>query len=468
MTGRATRLALILLGTLLPAGMSGSADADETTTRPNIVLILADDMGFECLGANGAETYTTPHLDRLARTGIRFTHCYSQPLCTPSRVKLMTGRYNSRNYIRFGLLDPKARTFAHLLRDAGYATCVAGKWQLGGGFDGPKRFGFDRYCLWQLTRRPNRYANPGLEIDGKEMDFRDGQYGPDIVHRYACAFIREQAKRGKPFFLYYPMILPHWPFEPTPDSPDWDPAFRKHDRREKSYGMRKRKHFVEMVRYLDRLVGRVVDELDKSGVRDKTLVLFTSDNGTYHRIVSRFRGRPWKGGKGRMTDAGTRVPLVANWPGTIPKGRVCRDLVDFTDFLPTLAEAAGVSVPDSFRADGRSFFPQLLGKPGNPRRYIYCWFFRNGKPVPGGPEHKAGEWARTHRYKLYRKGASYEFYDLKQDPLERSPLPDAALSDTQRIIKRELGFVILRETREGFYDKRPRDAPPKPPALPKP
>ena len=142
------------------AGLASGQAAGE----PNIVLIMADDMGYECVTANGGESYSTPNLDRLARGGMRFEHCYSQPICTPSRVQLMTGIYNQRNYIRFGLLDPTVTTFGHLAKRAGYATCIGGKWQLENGLKGPNHFGFDEYCLWQLTRRPSPYPNPGLEV----------------------------------------------------------------------------------------------------------------------------------------------------------------------------------------------------------------------------------------------------------------------------------------------------------------
>ncbi|MDH3583053.1 MAG: sulfatase-like hydrolase/transferase, partial [Phycisphaerae bacterium] len=286
----------LILGALL-VGLGGAVSAAE---RPNIILIMADDMGFECVSANGGETYATPNLDRLASTGMRFEHCYSQPICTPSRVQIMTGIYNSRNYVQFGLLKPGSYTFGNLLRDAGYATCVVGKWQLKGGEEGPGKFGFDEYCLWQLTRRPNRYANPGFEINGKEMDYKDGQYGPDIVSDYAGDFIDRHAKGDKPFFVYYPMILPHWPFEPTPDSDDWDPEFRRSDKSEKNRGMRKKRHFVEMVKYVDKIVGKLVAKLQEHNVRKNTLVLFTGDNGTYTGITSRFNGRDWIGGKGHM------------------------------------------------------------------------------------------------------------------------------------------------------------------------
>lgn len=426
----------------------------EQSERPNIVLIMADDMGFECVEANGGETYATPRLNRLASSGLRFEHCYSQPLCTPSRVQIMTGMYNSRNYEQFGVLKPGSYTFGNLLRDSGYATCVVGKWQLKGGFEGPHRFGFDEYCLWQLTRRPNRYPNPGLEINGEEVDFKDGQYGPDIVSDYACDFIQRQSGSEQPFFLYYPMILPHWPFEPTPDSPDWDPAFRRGDQREKNRGMRSKKHFIDMVAYVDKIVGKVVDALETHGEREETLVLFTGDNGTFKGITSHFQGRDWPGGKGQMMDNGTHVSLIASWPGTVPAGRVNEDLIDFSDFLPTLADATDSEAPESVRSDGRSFLPQLRGEPGNPRESVYCWYFRNGKPVPGGKNHSAGESARTHRYKLYRRGG---FYDVPNDFLETDPIEPDSLTDQQRQIRQRLRAVIDQHTREGFYESVEKD-----------
>src|SRR5688572_31185118 len=151
-----------------------SAAVMRAETRTNIILIVADDLGYECIGANGGTSYRTPNLDRLAATGVRFDHCHVQPLCTPTRVQLMTGLYNVRNYTAFAQMDPRATTFADLLKQAGYATCVAGKWQLGRDVGLPRTFGFDESCLWQHTRRPPRYANPALEINGKEVDYAGG------------------------------------------------------------------------------------------------------------------------------------------------------------------------------------------------------------------------------------------------------------------------------------------------------
>ncbi|MCG8584993.1 MAG: sulfatase-like hydrolase/transferase, partial [Pirellulales bacterium] len=216
---RITTLAIAAVAVLVAQVVYSQPVKADQAERPNIVLIMADDMGYECVSANGGAPYKTPHLDKLAEGGMRFTHCHSQPICTPTRVQIMTGRYNSRNYVKFGVLDPQEKTFGNMMRDAGYATCIVGKWQLKGGFEGPKNFGFDEYCLWQLTRRPNRYPNPGLEINGKEVDYKNGEYGPDVVTDYACDFM--ERNKDKPFFLYYPMMLPHWPFEPTPDSKDW-------------------------------------------------------------------------------------------------------------------------------------------------------------------------------------------------------------------------------------------------------
>ncbi len=198
-----------------------TADLVAEDNRPNLILIMADDLGYETLGANGGTSYKTPQLDRLAASGTRFTHCYVQPLCTPTRVQLMSGQYNIRNYVRFGFLKPGTVTFANLLRDHGYQTGIAGKWQLGQAVDLPKQFGFDEACLWQHTRRPPRYANPGLEYNGVEKDFKNGEYGPDLVNDFAIDFVTRH--RDGPFLLYYPMMLTHGPYLPTPDSKDWDP-----------------------------------------------------------------------------------------------------------------------------------------------------------------------------------------------------------------------------------------------------
>lgn len=400
---------------------------------PNLILIMADDLGYETLGANGGQSYQTPNLDRLAATGMRFERCHVQPLCTPTRVQLMTGMYNVRNYTRFGEIDRNATTFAHLLRKAGYATGIAGKWQLGRGKRLPQRLGFDESCLWQHTCRPPRYANPGLEYNGEARDFTNGEYGPTLVNDFALDFIARHKEH--PFFLYYPMMLTHAPYQPTPDSSDWNPRLQGE---RAGRGM---KHFADMVAYMDKMVGRLVARLDELGLRESTLVLFLGDNGTGRAVTSRFKDRPYPGGKGTSTARGTHVPLIANWPGRIPAGQINEELIDSADFLPTLCEAAAAEVPASLPIDGRSFLPQLVGKPGEPREWVYCWYARDG-----GPTAKA-EFAMTANLKLYRDGRAF---DLSVDPFEKKPLRVADLSGTRAERAQMLQGVLDR-----YADARP-------------
>jgi len=429
----------------LIASMTGCKIAADPKVpdKPNIILIMADDLGYECIGANGGTSYNTPELDRLAKTGIRFEHCYSQPLCTPSRVKLMTGIYNVRNYVQFGVMDRNQTTFAHLLKNAGYATCVAGKWQLGSQSDSYRHFGFDESCLWQHTRgrtdgqeHDTRYSNPRLEINGEPVNYTKGEYAPDVTSDFICDFIERH--RDKPFFAYYPMILTHCPFVPTPDSPDWDSS----DKGSTSY-KGDTTYFGGMVSYTDKIVNKLTAKLGELGLAENTLIMFTGDNGTDEPVVSVMDGRKVAGGKGQMTDAGTRVPLIVNWKGVIPEGEVCSDLVDFTDFLPTLCETAGITLPAELKPDGRSFFPQLIGQTGNPRDWIYIWYSRAGNDTD------AKVFARNQCFKLYRSG---NFYDIGKDVLEKTPLQDGDLNDETRRIKAMLQKVINQ-----YKDARPAD-----------
>ncbi|MBW3543563.1 MAG: sulfatase-like hydrolase/transferase [Planctomycetes bacterium] len=419
------------LAALLVLASCSSTPAAE---RPNIVLIMADDFGYECVTANGGESFETPHLDRLAAGGMRFERCHVQPLCTPTRVQLMTGLYNVRNYSQFGLLDPTATTFAHLLKRAGYATGIAGKWQLGQGKDLPQRFGFDEAYLWQHTRRPPRFANPGLELNGEAQDFTNGEYGPTLVNDFALDFVTRH--KNRPFLLYYPMILTHNPFQPTPDSPEWDPEAQGEKVNQHP------KHFADMTAYMDKLIGRLVAKLDELGIRERTLVIFLGDNGTNSGITSQFKGKPYRGGKGQGTARGTHVPLIANWPGHIPAGRVNGDLISSTDFLPTLCEGAGVQeVPAAVAMDGRSFLPQLLGRPGQPRERLYCWYARNGGPTA------SVEFAMSTTHKLYRDG---RLFNLASDPFEERPLEAAKASGSDAQAVRALQAAL-----DQYADARP-------------
>lgn len=428
------RLLLILLSLLAPRLRA--------TEKPNVILIMADDFGYECVAANGGESYRTPHLDRLAASGVRFEHCHSQPLCTPTRVQLMTGKYNVRNYLNFGTLVREETTFAQLLKKAGYATGICGKWQLGREKDAPRHFGFDEALLWQHTRRPPRYANPGLELNGEEKEYPEGSYGPKLVNDFALDFVTRH--KDGPFFLYYPMILTHDPYQPTPDSPDWDPALRGEGAKAG------RKHFAAMVAYMDQMIGRLDAKLGELGIRDNTLLLFTGDNGTGRGMRSRFKGTEVIGAKGSTTHPGHHVPLIASWPAVIREGRVNRDLVSCTDFLPTLCAAAGAEVPAGL--DGVSFLPQLRGEPGTPREAIYMWYSPRQKADP-----TAQELAFDHRYKLYRGG---RLFDLQADPAEASPIA----GEHPARVKLQAVLDRYRDVRPPELDRRFESLMPAPPA----
>ena len=400
-----------------------------TTDKPNIILIMADDLGYESLSCNGSQSYDTPNLDKLAATGIRFDQCYSQPLCTPSRVKIMTGRYNFRNYKMFGYFPIEEITFGNLLKKAGYQTCIAGKWQLSNGIEGPNLAGFDEYCLWQIYRKiagewvvGSRYGDPTIYKNGQLIKNTEGKYGPDIF----CDFITDFIDRNKsePFLIYYPMVLTHDPFSPSPDHPDWNvDKFAKDTT-----------YFADMVSYTDKVVGRIVDKLDELKIRDNTLILFTGDNGNHRTIYSKLNGRWIQGGKSKMISAGTHVPFIANWSGKISPNQVSDNLVDFTDFFPTLAVLGGAEIPEDLVIDGKSFLPLLVGETDAYRDWVYMYYWGRGRDLL-----KKRESAQTARLKLYDNG---DFYDFIVDPLEKKPIADNDLTTEQILVKKQLQNVL--------------------------
>lgn len=381
--------------------------------KPNVILIMADDLGFECVGANGGSSYSTPNIDELASNGMRFENCHAQPLCTPSRVQVMTGQYNVRNYTKFGELDRDQVTFGNLFKNAGYETAVAGKWQLGKEEDSPQHFGFDTSCLWQhmlpatdSAKHDTRYSNPLLEFNGKSRRFTNGEYSPDLACNFLCDFIEQN--KDKPFFAYYPMNLTHCPFVPTPDSDDWNPNSMGSLTYKGEAG-----YFPDMVAYMDKLVGKIVSKVDELGLSKNTIIIFTGDNGTDKPIVSILRGRAYPGGKSETTDNGTHVPLIVSWKGAIEANKECHDLVDFSDILPTICEAAKIKITNQMALDGRSFFPQTLGKKGKKRKWIYTWYSRSGQTT------HLKEYTRNKEYKLYTTG---HLYNIKTDFFEKTPL----------------------------------------------
>lgn len=419
-------LAFTLTLILFNCGQQGtSVSSSQKQTLPNVILIMADDLGIETLSCYGGESYKTPHLDKLAAEGMQFKNCYATPLCTPSRVQIMTGKYNFRNYLGFGLLDPKEITFGHLMKEAGYQTCVVGKWQLygnkkqhklAGGRIGtlPQDAGFDDWCLWQVKDLGSRYKSPTLSIKGKEKQVYEGKYGPDLFVDYLESFIEKSKKGNEPFFAYYPMVLTHDPFQPTPENEefaDYDPTI--HPRNDTIW-------FGDMMTYMDKLIGRIVQKVESLGIRENTLILFVGDNGTDRKITSLWNGQKIKGNKGYTTKAGTHVPFIANWKGKIQAGVINHNLVDFTDFLPSLLDAAQKPLPPGFITDGVSFFPQLLGKPSQAREWVFCHY------DPRWGKYNLSRYVQNHQWKLYESG---ELYDIVNDPFEKKPIDPNNVAD---------------------------------------
>lgn len=389
-------------------GVHSDLAADE---RPNILFILADDVGQEVLGCYGGTSYDTPNLDALAKSGTRFRNAYVMPVCHPTRITLLTGRYPFRfGGPQWGSFPERAecRTFAAVLRQAGYATAIAGKWQLAllrNDPQHPHRLGFDEYCLFGWHEGP-RYWQPLLWQNGSIRDDVTDRYGPEVYSDFLIDFMSRH--RDSPFLAFYSMALCH----DVTDDLDEPVAFAPGKDRYESY--------AEMAENMDRMVGKLVRAVEELGLREHTLILFLTDNGTASSsiidvrdgnlvrapVVSRRGGEKIRGGKGKLTDAGTRVPLVASWPGTTPAGIVVDDLVDASDILPTFGDLAGVSPPEELSVDGSSFAPRLRGKGAEHRRWVYA-------------EHRGQSWVRTRRWKLYDDG---RLYDMRSDSRESSPI----------------------------------------------
>lgn len=406
----------------------------------NVILIMADDVGYECFGAYGSETYKTPNLDRLADSGVRFDNFFSNPLCTPSRIKIMTGRSSVRNYVDFGALAPYQYTFAHLFHDAGYATAVTGKWQLQGsnfaaGTD-PQDAGFDTYALWhtKITARP-RYWGASIEDNGRLVSLGQDEYGPDYFAKFIDQFITKN--KEKPFFVYYPMALVHNPFLPTPDSKD-------------KKGKDDQKNFEDMVTYMDKIVGNIAKTVEDNGLRERTVLMFTADNGTNRVLTYPFQGKSFTGGKGKPIDAGTHTPLIVWGAEQIRAGRVVDDLVEISDFLPTLADISGTSLPTEAQTDGFSFWPQLQGKKGNPREWVYCYYLP--RPYQQRPDQpymdSESRYVRDKNYRLFADG---RLFDVNSDPLQENPIAKGQGSADAEAARKKLAAALATMPAHGEW-----------------
>ncbi len=351
--------------------------------RPNVLLIMADDVGVEALGCYGGESYKTPRLDALAEGGMKFLHCYSMPVCHPTRITLMTGRYPFRTgNPKWGAFpkEEEQHSIGQVMKQAGYATAVAGKWQIcmmKNDLNHASRLGFDESCLFGWHEGA-RYHSPFIYQNGKLLKGLEDSYGPDVYVEFLIDFMRR--KKETPFFAYYPMALCHDVTDDLKDPVPFGPDGHYDS-------------FKTMVEAMDVRVGRLIDSLDELGLRENTLVLFTTDNGspvrsiysaevnpnpkkkdTYVRvpIVSRQNGIDVPGGKGSLTNGGTLVPFIANWPGKIKSGQVADDLVDFSDFLPTVAKFGQADLPDGVTLDGHSLAARIIDGQASPRKWAFA------------------------------------------------------------------------------------------------
>jgi arylsulfatase A-like enzyme len=417
---------------LLAAAQAAAAPPDAAPTaravdasRPNIILILADDAGIETVGAYGGE-YRTPRLDQLAREGVRFENAHATPLCTPSRVRLLTGRYSFRNYKAFGHLGRDEPTLAKLLKGAGYRTALAGKWQLSGNpLDGvrgstPRDAGFDEWSAWatgpDFLEDGCPHWGPTLDTNGVAKTY-PGEFGSDLVHRFARDFVERDST--SPFFLYYSMILPHDPWVATPARPE---AATREER------------FAAMLEYMDALVGDLLDRLDRKGFGANTLVVFVGDNGTDPRLQSQLRGRGIQGGKGSTRDAGTHVPLILRWPARIPASTAADPMVELTDVFATIASAGG-EYAAAAASDGYDLLRGLADAAAPRRLAVFMDYAAGWWPL------QTERYAFDARWKLYGDG---RFFDVVADPDEQAPLPPERLDPQAQAARAALQVLLDR------------------------
>jgi arylsulfatase A-like enzyme len=437
--------------------------AAEKQSRPNVVFILADDLGYRELGCFGQKLIRTPNIDGLAKQGMRLTQHYcGNAVCAPSRCVLMTGKHPGHAFVRSNKSTPPEGqlpipddevTLAELMKDEGYVTGAFGKWGLGGPeSDGePLRQGVDRFfgynCqahahsyypsyLWSDNKRialKNTPAVPGHASLKKGVDpadpasyaeFKGQDYAPDRINAQALEFIR--TNRDRPFFLYYPSVIPHVALH-VPDEElkpylalGWkDPPFT----RSKGYGytphFTPRAAYAAMISRLDQYVGNILNLLDELKLADNTIVVFSSDNGTTHlkqevdydffSSVGELRGL-----KGSLYEGGVRVPTIVRWPGHVAAGSTSDRVTGFEDWMPTLLQLTGAEI-DTSGIDGISLAPTLLGNPQIPRAFLYREF-----PSYGGQQTiRVGKWKAV-RQNMSKGNLKIELYDIAQDIGEKN------------------------------------------------
>ncbi len=404
-----TRCVLLVLAALLVNNV-----AEATEKRPNIIYILADDLGYGDLGCYGQKLIQTPNIDSLAKTGMRFTDHYSgAPVCAPARCVLLTGLHTGHCPIRGNralefegnVPIPKSYvTLGEVMQKAGYATGAFGKWGQGypGSVGDPVLRGFDQFYGYNCQREAHNYY-PGhlwkndkkVVLTGNEKGKKE-QYSHDLITEQALSFIA--TPRDKPFFAYVPYTIPHTSFQ----VPDLEPY------REKSWSGNQKTQ-AAMISRMDRDVGRIVKQVEALGELENTLIIFSSDNGPHGagKTLTHFNAAgPLRGKKGATYEGGIRVPLVVSWPGKIKPGTESDLISGFQDLFPTFAELAGAKAPANI--DGISFVSELLGRPTQKKHEYLYWELGTRQGL------RKGNW-KAIRNSTKKKLGDVEIYDLSND-----------------------------------------------------
>lgn len=463
------KLTLRLLATLAAISLlSVPATAKRTDDRPNILFILLDDLGKEWVSTYGATDIETPVVDSLAAGGIKFNNFYVMPQCTPTRLTLMTaqkpfrhGWVNHWDVPRWGggahYDYERNPTLVRGIRDAGYATAVAGKWQVNDFRVQPEamvEMGFDDYCMWTgweagIDASAERYWDPYIHTKEGSRTY-PGEFGDEMFTSFLIDFMGKH--KDEPMLLYYAMCLPHGPLVATPSEPNVTDKMDKHK---------------AMVRYTDELTGRLVQALDDLGIREDTIIIWTTDNGTAGSITGTRNGQRVPGGKAKTLETGINSPFIVNSPGRVPAGIESNALFTITDMMPTFADIAGAKLPEQFVLDGVSVVDALLGKsPKSPHDWIMAMGGRNeAKLTDAGVENAyvyRDRVLRTERFKLYvdTNRTPEKLFDLENDPWEEENIigstdPEAVAART--FLTHQLSRYPGRDS-DPIYDPLPARA----------
>ena len=433
--------------------------------KPNIIFILLDDLGKEWIGCYGAENIKTPNIDQLASSGIKFSNVYSMPQCTPSRVCFLTGQYPFRNgwvnhwdVPRWGLgyFDwNKNPSIGRVMKSAKYKTAIAGKWQINDFRIQPYaliKHGFDEYCMWtggetdplsehHTSISDERYWNPYIHTKTGSKTY-SGKFGPDIYNQFILDFISDN--KNNPFFIYYPMTLPHGPLVHTPLDMKAKTKLEKHK---------------AMVHYIDFLIGKLVNHLDENQLTERTLIVFTSDNGTAGNISNSRNGIQIKGGKMKTTENGVNMPFIVSWPGHIPDNKKSDALIDFSDLLPTFAELADAELEEGYTYDGISFVSSLLNpKKNTSRNWILAMGSHPARGTVSGIENThifRDRVLRGKQYKLFvnSDGKPQKLVNLSEDIFENDNLLEDFLDGNMLEIFNEALSNMPKQDNDPIYER---------------